>query len=63
MIDHLELKISVVIDFEYSGRGFKEKDIYWTLILRSGKNFMDNIEDKKILLKDIKLKVIITKNI
>lgn len=34
-----------VIDFEYSGCGFKEQDIAWALILRPSQTFMDNKDD------------------
>ena len=37
--------ISYVLDFEYSGLGFKEQDIAWSLILRPGQKFMNNISD------------------
>ncbi|MDD4706167.1 MAG: aminoglycoside phosphotransferase family protein [Bacilli bacterium] len=40
-------KISGVLDWEYSGKGFKEQDIAWACILRSTQRFMDNIEDIK----------------
>ena len=38
-------EISGVLDWEYSGIGFKEQDIAWALILRSTQKFMDTIED------------------
>ena len=49
-------EISAIIDFEYSGRGFKEQDIAWALILRPGQKFMDNIEDIKSFIKGYKIK-------
>ena len=33
--------VNGVIDWEYSGVGFKEQDIAWALILRPGQKFMD----------------------
>ncbi len=38
-------KINGVLDFELSGKGFKEQDIAWSLILRSTQKFMDNEHD------------------
>ncbi len=38
-------KINVVLDWEYSGKGFKEQDIAWACILRPMQKFMDNIND------------------
>ncbi len=38
-------KISAILDWEYSGIGFKEQDIAWALILRPGQEFMDNVSD------------------
>lgn len=38
-------EINGVIDWEYSGRGFKEQDIAWTITLRCNQKFMDNKED------------------
>lgn len=38
-------KISGVIDFEYSGKGFKEQDIAWSLIPRPSQPFSTNIEE------------------
>lgn len=40
-----------LLDWEYSGNGFKEQDIAWALILRPTQYFMDNISDIKELLK------------
>lgn len=37
--------INGVIDWEYSGKGFKEQDIAWFLILRPCQKFMNKIED------------------
>lgn len=42
--------ISGILDFEYSGRGFKEQDIAWACVLRPTQHFMDNIEDIKCFL-------------
>ena len=36
-----------ILDFEYSGKGFKEQDIAWACILRPTQEFMNNIEDIK----------------
>lgn len=38
-------EIVCVLDFEYSGKGFKEQDIAWACLLRSTQYFMDNIDD------------------
>ena len=38
-------EINGVIDWEYSGRGFKEQDIAWAITLRCNQKFMDNKED------------------
>lgn len=43
--------ISGVLDWEYSGKGFKEQDIAWACILRSTQRFMDNISDVKYFLE------------
>lgn len=40
-------KISAILDFEYSGLGFKEQDIACAIILRTTQIFMDNKEDIK----------------
>lgn len=37
--------INGVLDWEYSGRGFKEQDIAWACILRPTQQFMDTLED------------------
>lgn len=37
--------VNGVIDWEYSGVGFKEQDIAWALILRPGQKFMDKKVD------------------
>ena len=42
--------INCVLDWEYSGIGFKEQDIAWALILRPGQKFMDSIMDIKTFL-------------
>ena len=44
-------EISGVLDFEYSGMGFKEQDIAWSIVLRPTQTFMDNLEDIKCFLK------------
>ncbi len=46
-----DYKITGILDWEYSGMGFKEQDIAWALILRPGQQFMDNIYDVKAFLK------------
>lgn len=46
--------LSGVIDFEYSGKGFKEQDIAWALILRPGQKFMNNYKDIKYFLEGYK---------
>lgn len=43
-------KISGVIDFEYSGKGFKEQDIAWALIYRSSQIFDFGIDEIKSFL-------------
>ncbi len=43
--------ISGVLDFEYSGMGFKEQDIAWSIVLRPTQTFMDNLEDIESFLK------------
>ncbi len=43
-------KITGILDFEYSGMGFKEQDIAWALVLRPNQKFLDNIKDIKIFL-------------
>lgn len=47
-------KVSTVLDFEYSGKGFKEQDIAWATVLRPGQKFMDNINDIKVFLSGYK---------
>ncbi len=42
--------ISGILDFEYSGAGFKEQDIAWAIVLRPTQYFMDNLEDIKYFL-------------
>lgn len=44
-------KISAILDWEYSGLGFKEQDIAWALILRPQQQFMDKLEDYKSFLQ------------
>lgn len=46
-----DYKISAILDWEYSGLGFKEQDIAWALILRPEQQFMDKLEDYKSFLK------------
>ena len=46
--------ISGIIDFEYSGKGFKEQDIAWALILRPNQKFMNNYKDIKYFLEGYK---------
>ena len=46
--------ISGIIDFEYSGKGFKEQDIAWALILRPSQKFMNNYKDIKYFLEGYK---------
>lgn len=48
-------EINGIIDFEYSGLGFKEQDIAWALILRPTQYFMDNIDDINNFLEGYKL--------
>ena len=38
-------KISGVLDFEYSGIGFKEQDIAWSIVLRPCQLFLDTINE------------------
>ena len=47
-------KVSTVLDFEYSGKGFKEQDIAWATVLRPGQKFMDNVNDIKVFLSGYK---------
>ena len=47
--------ISGVLDWEYSGKGFKEQDIAWACILRSTQLFMDNINDINNFLKGYRM--------
>lgn len=46
-----DYQISAILDWEYSGLGFKEQDIAWALVLRPEQQFMDKLEDYKIFLK------------
>lgn len=48
-------KISGVLDWEYSGKGFKEQDIAWACVLRPNQLFMDNISDIKHFLQGYNL--------
>ena len=49
-----DYKITGILDWEYAGKGFKEQDIAWALILRPGQEFMDNFDDYKSFLKGYK---------
>lgn len=44
-------KTSGVLDWEYSGKGHKEQDIAWSLVLRPGQRFLNNTKDIKEFLK------------
>lgn len=44
-------KISGIVDFEYSGKGFKEQDIAWACILRPTQFFMDKASDIKYFIE------------
>ncbi len=46
--------ISGILDFEYSGIGFKEQDIAWSLILRPGQEFLNNTHHIKTFLDGYK---------
>lgn len=48
-------KINGVLDWEYSGKGFKEQDIAWACILRPSQKFMDNTIDIKNFLQGYKI--------
>lgn len=43
--------INGVLDWEYSGKGFKEQDIAWACVLRPTQTFMNSLEDIKCFLK------------
>ena len=47
-------RINGIIDYEYSGKGLKEQDIAWSIILRPGQKFMDNIDDVNVFLAGYK---------
>ena len=47
-------RINGIIDYEYSGKGLKEQDIAWALILRPGQIFMDYKEDLNSFLEGYK---------
>lgn len=49
-------EISAILDFEYSGLGFKEQDIAWSLILRPGQKFLTTIKEVEQFLKSYKEK-------
>lgn len=44
-------RVNGVIDFEYSGRGFKEQDIAWCCVKRPTQYFMDDVNDIKSFLQ------------
>ncbi len=47
-------EVTGILDWEYSGMGFKEQDIAWALILRPGQKFMDDINDYESFLDGYK---------
>lgn len=47
-------EINGVIDFEYSGLGFREQDIAWSIILRPTQHFMNKKNDLLAFLKGYK---------
>ena len=47
--------ISGVLDFEYSGKGFKEHDIAWSIVLRPNQVFFDSLNDIKCFLNGYKI--------
>ena len=49
-----DYKITGILDWEYSGNGFKEQDIAWSLILRPGQRFMDDFKDLEVFLNGYK---------
>ena len=44
-------EVSGILDWEYSGKGFKEQDIAWACVLRPTQHFMDNINDIETFIK------------
>lgn len=44
-------KVKAVLDYEYSGQGFKEQDIAWACILRPTQKFMKTKKELKIFLQ------------
>ncbi len=48
--------INGVLDWEYSGKGHKEQDIAWALVVRPGQKFLNSIDDFKVFLKGYKEK-------
>lgn len=48
--------ITAILDWEYSGLGFKEQDIAWSIILRPEQKFFKTIKDIKMFLKGYKSK-------
>ncbi len=49
-----DYKITAILDWEYSGLGFKEQDIAWALILRPSQKFLNTIIEIKEFLKGYK---------
>lgn len=47
-------EITGILDWEYAGKGFKEQDIAWALILRPGQQFMNKKEHLESFLKGYK---------
>ena len=48
--------ITGVLDWEYSGKGHKEQDIAWSLVVRPGQKFLNTINDFNIFLNGYKEK-------
>ena len=44
-------EITAILDWEYSGMGFKEQDIAWALILRPGQKFMNKRKETEEFLR------------
>ena len=49
-------QIKGLLDYEYSGQGFKEQDIAWACILRPTQKFMKTKKDIKLFLNGYSLK-------
>lgn len=47
-------KINGIIDYEYSGKGLKEQDIAWAIVLRPGQKFMNTKEEINAFLEGYK---------